>query len=332
MIKGNKARELTAKEILRLISSYDIYRMYVKRDFESGEPMLSPFRDEDHASFAITYSREGEWLHDDYGDSRFRGNCFQFIQQLFGITYNQALEMIDYDFQLGFRAKRGNYAKIIESYVHPTVNTRRETVIQVKVRKWKKEELDYWRLYKLEKEDLNQKDFQVYVPQEVWINRILYPTRNKLVFCYLFQNKWWKIYSPYADKKDKWKQNVPNDQMYGLSSISNCKKAIVTKSVKDLLSLQKLYPCIAGCQNESQYAINDWNIEYLRKNAQEIYIAFDSDVTGKMNSWYYTEHYGFKHLNTPDYLLAEGVKDFSGWIALEGVDVVNKFLIKKGIL
>jgi hypothetical protein len=332
MIRGGKHKELTAETILELISAYDIYRYYYGRDFVSGEGLLSPFRKEDIASFAIRFSRnEAQWLHTDYANTMYSGNCFQFVQQLFTISYNEALEKIDNDFQLGIRSKKGNYKKVIETYQRQSIYSKRHTVIQVKVRKWKEEELEYWRGVGVEREDFRQVDFSVYAPEEIWVNQKRW--NNKYMkFCYLFQGKYWKIYSPFAPKEEKWISNVPGDLMYGMDNIRSCRKAIITKSVKDLLALKKIYHCVGGCQSESIAAISEENIKYLRENCEEVYIAFDSDEPGKRHSWYYTENFNFKHLNTPDSLLQLGIKDFSGWINIQGQEVVKEFLKQKGIL
>lgn len=333
MIKGSKHAELSAKSILEQVSSYDIYRYYYGRDFISGDAMMSPFRNENNPSFVITHSRnKSEWLHKDYSNDNFSGNCFQFVEQLFTINYNEALEKIDTDMQLGIRNKKGTYKKFVSTFQRDTLPTQKHTIIQVKARKWKEEELDYWKVYGVEQSDFKQVDFSIYVPEEIWLNKKRFNTKGRLTFCYLFQGKYWKIYSPYAPREEKWISNVPGNLMYGLGNIKDCEKAIITKSVKDLLALQKIYPCVGGCQSESSGAISEESIEYLKSYCKEVYIAFDSDVAGKRNSWYYTEKYGFKHLNPPDRLLAEGVKDFSGWIALEGQEEVRQHLIKKGII
>lgn len=332
MIKGKKITELTLKAILSRISEYDIYRMYIGYDFKLDRAILSPFRDENNPSFSIYPSKEGKLIFTDYADPYYRGDVVTFVMMKWGLNYNEALEKIDGDFGLGIRGVKKDYKKITSTFAAPEIVAKRETIIQVTPRKWKQEELDYWRILGIEKDDLKQKDVQVYVPQEIWINRKRFTIGKKLVFCYLFFNQWWKIYFPFETKENKWLSNVPLDIMYGLDGIKNCKKAIIIKSVKDWLALKKFYPCCAGTQNESTVAISDKNITYLKENAEEVYIWFDNDVVGRKNSLFYTENYGMKPLFTPDELTSEGIKDLSGWIPLDGEEAVKQYLTQKGIL
>lgn len=332
MIKGKKVQELTLKAILNHISEYDIYRMYIGYDFKLDKAITSPFKpNEEHPSFSI-YPREGRIVFTDYARPEYRGDVVTFVMMLFGLNYNRALEKIDGDFGLGIRGIKKDYKKIVSTFAAPEIVAKRETIIQVNPRKWTQEELDYWAQYGVEKVDMKQKDVQVYVPKEIWINRKRFTIGKRLVFCYLFSNQWWKIYFPFESKENKWLSNVPLDVMYGMDDIKGCEKAIVIKSVKDWLALKKLYPCCAGTQNESTVAISEENIKKLKEGAKEVYIWFDNDVVGRKNSLFYTENYGFKPLFTPDSLISEGVKDLSGWIALDQIEAVKDYLKQKEIL
>ncbi|TXI85996.1 MAG: hypothetical protein E6Q36_10030 [Chryseobacterium sp.] len=214
-----------------------------------------------------------------------------------------------------------------------------EKLIQIKIRRFTKTEQNWWAKFGLDMEDLKkQKDVKVYSVDKYWIDKELKFNNLMDEFCFAYHFETidkFKIYKPLSDKRKgetKWISNVPLKTMYGLDNIKNCEKAIIAKSFKDLAVINKIYPCVCGTQNEALASISDENLEFIRSNAKESYIAFDSDEPGKKASWSVTKALGLKHLNTPDALLKFGVNDFAGWAERDGIDMVEYFLKLKGFI
>jgi hypothetical protein len=330
MIGGKKRLLLCPENILSMITEYDIYRYYCTKPFKLNIPFNSPMpgRGDGIPSFLIG-NKHGFMFHIDFGDSRYRGTCFDFVQQIcMTPNFNETLKRIDRDFGLGISGGVvKDFKKEIITYEQPKMEQKRSTTIQVKVRKkFSIQELEYWALFHQTEEDLRRE--HIYPIKEYFINKLKFvPDKGELCFGYLYLGKYWKIYKPFSE--DKWMSNVPIDTVDGLENIVNCEKAIVTKSKKDKMVLLKIFPCVCAVQNESIVALNEHTIKHLNENAKEVFINYDADAPGKKNSHMVTKLFGYKHINVPDSFVEEGVKDFADLAKLKGLAFVeNYFSIK----
>lgn len=332
-ISGHKRMTLTLENVLSKVDEYSLYRYYLGFDFKLNKAFCNPFRNDKHPSMSVFCTSGGFLYHIDYANDYYRGTITDLLKQVYGFNFNEALKKIDMDFGLGlssFPVK--DYKSITSEYKKPKMEVVRDTLIQVKVRKFRREELDYWNMYGISQEEL--KENNIYAPKEIFINRFPYRILyGELCFCYLFEDKHWKIYRPHAlDKKEKWRSNVPIDTMYGLSNVRNCEKAVITKSLKDYIILRKFMHCVCGVQNESEVAINKTNLEFLKQNCKEIYINFDNDSTGVIKSTYYTTNHGFNYINIPKNLLQKGIKDVSDLAKHYGLLKVEELLKSKKLI
>lgn len=335
MLGGEKRLELTVETILQKISEYDIYKMYYPGNLELDKKIKSymPTREDSSPSFFVS-NKNGFMYHIDYGDSRFRGNCIQFVMQMFSLNFDGALRKIDRDFGLGISTnyKVGNYEKITSKYEQPALKEKRAKFFQVKTKRFSKEELDWWAQYHITLDEL--KKFHVYSVKEYYIDKIkIAIPNNEMVFGYLYDNKYWKIYRPQCkEPENKWRTNCPIDFVEGLEELKSCENAIVTKSKKDLIVLRKITPCVCAVQNESVVALNAETISHLKKNCANVFINYDGDAPGKKNSWAVTKEFGFKHVNVPDDLVERGMKDFSDVAKVLGVEYIKNYLQQKNII
>ena len=176
MIKGVKKTNLTVENILKRISEYDIFRHFMKNRFEINTPTYSPFRYEEHPSFLIG-NKYGTLYFIDFADASKRGDCFEFVKQLYGISMSEALKLIDRNFGLGILPEHntGEYKRIKSSYKQPEELGKRYSVIQVVTRKFTKEELSYWNQYYQDIDDLRANN--IYSIDKVYFNRKLFPIK-----------------------------------------------------------------------------------------------------------------------------------------------------------
>lgn len=335
MVVGKKRDQLTAKGILNKISEYDIYRFYIGEDFNIGRVMHSPMpgRRDNHPSFLVG-ARSGFLYHVDFADSKFRGNCFQFVmQQQMLPSYNDALKKIDKDFNLGISLIPSLEYKT-PVFNQPTLKDTKPKFIQVQyTSKMTLEEKRYWeQFYISSREELEGND--IYAVRKYLIDRQVQPMRlGELTFGYKYGSLW-KIYRPEACKDRKWKTNIPIDGIENLEKalLDDETNIIVTKARKDRVILQKFRGGVASVQNESLVALNTKSVELLQNCGEEVYINYDADEPGKKASWSVTAEFGFKHLNVPDSYLQESIKDFADLIKVYGPDTVHKYLQSKKIV
>lgn len=330
-VKGKKKQSLNAETILTKVTEYDVYRFYVGQDFYIGKAFLSPFHKENNPSFVVMCTKDGELHHLDFSGG-FKGNCFEFVMQLYCINFDQALRKIDQDMGLQIAYSSNlDHKTVVRCFAKPDRPEPKKTIIQVKSRKFDPSDLAYWKLYGITEEEL--KSNNVYAVGKLYLNKKLFPLpATELVFGYLFDDKW-KIYRPLADKKHKWMTNVPTDVMGGLHRMKpGTERGFITKAKKDEIVLAKFLPAVCSTQNESQFSINSANLRLLKENCKELYLNFDADEVGVQASKYYNQ-FGFSWVNCPrGYTKPDGtiIKDFADLARYYGLDtVINHFKSKK---
>ena len=333
MIQGRKRIQLTTDVILEKISEYDIYKMYMPhQNWKINVVTYSPFRNEKNPSFIIGY-RGGALRFCDFGDSSRKGGCFDFVMMLFNISLREAMLMIDRDFDLGIvsGSSTKDYVRIVSDYAQPTSTSKREFFIQVKTRKFTHEELAYWNAYYQDVDDLRANN--VYSIDTVYLNKQKFPIKDtELRFGYLYEGHW-KIYRPFADKKNKWMpNNVPITMMDGLDDIKDCDVAFINKSKKDYMVMKKVFPCCCAVQNEGMGCFSEENVEYLKENSERQILSFDSDEAGVKNSQLITDKFDFEYCNVPKLYLGEGIKDWADLARIHGLKTIEKYLTQKEII
>ena len=333
MIQGTKRIKLTCENVLNKISEYDIYKMYMPhQNWKINTVTYSPFRNEKHPSFIIGY-RGGSLNFIDFGDSSKKGGCFNFVMMLFNIPLIEALMMIDRDFDLGIvsGSSTKDYERIVSDYAQPTATSKREFFIQVKTRNFTHEELAYWNGYYQDIDDLRANN--VYSIDTVFLNKQKFPIKDtELRFGYLYEGHW-KIYRPFADKKNKWMpNNVPITMMDGLQDIKDCDVAFINKSKKDYMVMKKVFPCCCAVQNEGLGCFSEENVEYIKENSDVQILSFDSDETGVKNSQLITEKFGFEYCNVPRIYLDEGIKDWADLARIHGLKTIEKYLTQRELI
>jgi len=330
-IHGKKKEELTMETILNRVSEFTIYSYYMpNKDWELNKVTKSPFCEDKNPSFIIG-NKYGHLTHIAFNDSEKRGDCFNFVQQLFGLnSLNDVLEKIDLDLGLGFRGIQKDYGKISSEYKQPEV-TKRNTLIQVSVRAFTHEELAYWNSYHQDRSDLKANN--IYSIKTLYFNKRKFPLRETdLRFGYFYEG-FWKIYRPFANKRSKWMpNNVPITMMDGKEDIKGCDTAFINKSKKDYMVMKKVFPCSCAVQNEGIACFSPENVEYIKSNSKSAILSFDSDITGVKNSQQITELFGFGYCNVPKKYLAEGIKDWADLARIHGLDAVEEVLKDKNII
>ncbi len=334
MINGVRKTKLSIEAILSRISEYDIFRFYMpNQDWKINRVTYSPFRHENNPSFMIG-NKMGYLLFIDYADTSKRGDCFNFVQMVHNLlNMSETLRKIDKDFGLGLSTgvMTEDYKRIISEYKQPHLE-KRYSLIQVKVRKFTKSELDYWAEYHQDLQDL--RDNNVYSIKELYLNKQRFPLgENELRFGYLYEGQYWKIYRPYADKKHKWMpNNVPITAMDGKLDITNCDVAFINKSKKDYMVMKKIFPCSCAVQNEGLGCFSHENVEYLKANSDRQILSFDADDVGVQNSKQITEMFDFEYTNVPRQYLAEGIKDWADLAKAHGLQAIKDYLKTKNLL
>lgn len=317
--------KLTKENILSKITKKNILQFYLPKA-KPGKCILSPFRNENTPSFYISKSGEN---YRDMGDSRYRGDAFSLVEQLFNISFYEALQKINIDFGLGLAGGiEKNYQYIVASL--PISKPKKPVKIDVIPRQFSLRELEYWNKHLQSRDDLKKEE--IYAIDKAYINNKLFiKKKDELSFAYYFPElDKWKLYHPERPQKHgKWFTNVYTGYVEKKEQLITISPSILTSSRKDRIVLQKLYPYISNSQNETIAPFNTEFIKFIKDKVPNLYIGWNSDDPGVKNCQIVTQEFGYNYINPPKYLLIEGIKDWAEWVKRYGVYPITHFLLNK---
>lgn len=334
MVQGKKKEEITRELIFSKIDAYDVYKFYMPWTFSLNYTCKNPFVTEKHPSFVIG-NKFGEVTHKAF-NSPHRGDCINFVEDMFGIGYHDALRKIAGDFGIT-SSKSVEYKAIIEQYEKPK-GIKAPVIIQAKAKPFGEEHIKYLSEFHIAPSDLNFcKDTKCVAVKEWALNRSKMPLKkDEVAFAYNLKNErgnWLKIYRPHAGKEDKWKSSIPFIEMHGLDNMKGCDVGIITKSIKDGAFIAKyITKCVCVTQAEDYTAISEENKQFIQENCKNIYVSWDNDKKGVEACQAITKATGWGYINPPRHLIEKGVSDMSDMAKLLGPEAVIEFFKEKGII
>ena len=331
-MKINKPIDLR-KLIFEKVSQEQIFRYYYPYKFTLNQRCLSCFQKENNPSMIIgTKSNSGDIVFKCFNSPE-KGDCINFVMQMFNLDYLDALLKIAEDFGLK-ESSNTKYEQIIKELPKTTVIKQKKAPdIVVSTRPFNSNELNYWNDYYQDISDLKREN--IYVPKKIWINKNPIDLKvSELTFCYYYpENDKWKLYKPNASKEKKWFTNQAFDYIENIEKVKNCPKVLISKSKKDKLVLSKAlnFSCLVTTQAEDITCFNQNSITILN-TCKEVYTVYDNDLKGKTASWALTNNFGWKHCNVPDELLKNGVSDFADWAKITNLKTIEDYFKLKNII
>ena len=252
----------------------------------------SPLREDNTPSFGF-YTSDGKRIHwIDYATND-RGGTFDLLMKMWNCSYAECLDRVYNDTIKHFTRS----VKNTHHAIHTTHEYNTNIELQCKVREWKDYDISYW------------KSYGISLPWLKWAE--VYPISHKIVIkngikhifgaaklAYAFvehkeNHTTIKIYQPLM-KKYKW-ANGHNGSVISLwSKIPEIgERLVICSSLKDALciSCQLNIPTIA-VQGEG-YDMSDTAIKNLKSRYKRIYVSFDTDPPGILNTKRLAERTGF---------------------------------------
>lgn len=322
MIKGKLRPDIRAEILLKHISEYDIYRKYFG-EFEINKATVNHLRYEKNPSFII-FQKDGKLLHWDFADSMWRGDCFSLVMMIYKCDFETAIKIIERDFGINYDYINLPPQKQVEL---PKLKKRRKKKIQVITRQFTTEELQYWKEYYINEEELKLNN--IYSISQAYINKLPIDFKIKEIRFGYYYEGYWKIYRPNAEKDKKWLSNVPIDYIEGRKHINPSMPVVITKSKKDAMVIRKIYPFCISVQSENIACFTEENVRFIKENSTRQILSFDSDEPGVKNSIIITSKFGFEYCNVPKNYLSSGIKDWAELAKSCGIDLVKELIWRK---
>lgn len=290
----------TQESLLEYLTEVQIFEFYLGKKIPNRR-FNSPFREEKNPSFSIFYSeKSGRVLYMDFA-TKDVGDCFVFAMRMSGLSsFRDVFCMIAKDFNLvQFEWKQfGSNSHI---YSLPTSNSKlvkkssnknlskKKVPIQVKLRKWKIKDKDYWQgKYGLTKEQL---EYCKIYPISHFKLFDSWHVADSLAYVFVEEKdgvQTYKIYQPLSDKETKWY----NNNNYSVWELWNqlpdrgeC--LIITSSRKDAIVIKTLFnsSTITSCSLQSEGVSPKAKVvEELKNRFKEIFVLYDNDFNSKRNN------------------------------------------------
>jgi DNA primase len=275
------------------------------------------------------------------------GDAIALVMYLFNLDYKSAVHKIYSDFKLNL----SDVKPINKELIINQQNLKKISIFTHEKRNFNLIDKNYWESYEITKNDLIL--YNIFPVSYVKINNnILWVELKDNPIYHLpcwdeIENKV-RYYRPMnteefnRDKSKKWIGNTNYNSIFGYNELLNFydKKILknnilfITSSLKDVVTLYKSgYYSIAPTA-ETNF-INDKILNELKQQFKYIYVFFNNDEAGKLNSIKYTQKYNLNYINLPDKFLIDKVKDPSDMIKKinrnELNNVINEKLKRDGV-
>lgn len=319
---------LTKENIFKKISSYDIFKTYSDNFTEIGKPFKSdlPGREDTNPSAQVSYIH-GDLLFTDFGRGSYR--CIDYVMEKLGISYPEALNKINIDFNLGLGSsivtnKQYNYT-IPKIGGKPAFSEKSPTILKIKTRKWNTADKNFWyKRYYITSKTLEL--FDVKPISHFWINDEIF-TAEECSYSYDFYwspNKevfYRKIYQPYSSKL-KWISNGGKAVQGEGVLPTKGNLLIITKSLKDVIVLYNLGFTAISPVSETSFLPSSYFLKQ-GKRFDRIVLFFDSDQTGLKKAKEFSNKFNIDYKYIP---LEYNIKDISDFIEKRGIEKSKELL------
>ncbi len=262
--------------ILCKISEYDIFRYYCHNFKNYGDKFCSELR-EDRSPTCSIVPWKGKVIYKDFGSGDSH-DCFSYVQAKYGLTFSEAMRVIDTDFGLGLQSGTVIKSQIAITYGTQDVIERRPTKIEKKARQWNVEDKNFWSQFHIPKHLLTK--FGVQPIDYFWINEARYRCHS-LSYVYNINGRY-KVYRPF-ETEGKWYSNTSKDDIQGWRQLKdNGDIVILASSLKDVMCLNVLgYEAIA-LQSEMQMPSAEL-IKQLSERFEVVAVLYDNDFEKDAN-------------------------------------------------
>ena len=266
------------EDVRKVCSEFDIACRYLGIS-HIPEIILSPLRMDRAPSFSLYENmRNGHIMYNDFG-TREHGNLFDLLSKLWCLPINEVCDRILKDIPLQTSTlKKGNVKKS---------HRRSSGKVEVRVREWRKHDIEYWNSYGISLEWLKFGD--IYPISHVFItkgkNTYMFPC-EKYAYAYVERKDdkvSLKIYQPYS-KLHKWTSKHDSSVWDLWTKIpERGEKLIITSSRKDALCLWENTGIPSLSLQGEGYVPKEHVVNQLKERFKDIYVLYDNDFRSEEN-------------------------------------------------
>lgn len=284
--------ELSAVAIRERLDDIEIFRRYCPGFVRPGQKFRSPLRRDPRPSVTISPStaKPGCYWYMDFGYPEHSFDSISFVMVLHNMTYREAMLRIDSDFGLGLSGGVLSEALTLTRPVHRKLPCQ----IQFRIRKWNRDDSDYWGQFLLTQRDLLRA--RVFPIDYYWINGFR-TNADPLCYAFLCNSPSVKIYSPLSTSAKWWSNTSVKDVQAMHLLPAKGRDVVITSSLKDAMCLMALGITAVAPQSESA-PLSPQLIQRLT-GFQRVHVLYDSDMPGMTYGEALSTRHGFNWILLP---------------------------------
>lgn len=256
--------------------------------------------------YIFVHKDKNEYYFKDFSSGKY-GNKVGFVQELFGISYNEAVHKIISDFN-------NSEDEVIPIDVSPAENN--WIIKSITTRDWNDSDISYWQSFNISKELLishcvKPLDYYFLQRNNGYLKEDIRIKKPNMYGYYDKNDNLCKVYSPFDED---FKFYIIEPIVHGLDQLTYSKSnLVICSSLKDLMSLSSFGLNLeAIAANSETTMIEPYLINYLKKKYDKVITLLDCDNAGIKAMKRYKELYNL------DSVLFEMEKDISDSIKVHG--------------
>lgn len=316
----------------------DVFKHYLG-DVSTSRTFRNPYREDSRASCRL-YKNKSQtdnsvyYYLQDYGNSKFCGNCFAIAAKILGINlstdFKRLLEQIDNDMSLGvftsYDSDFHSQTAVLKKVVSVGDKGRVSSILGFTpiVKPYTEMELNYWLRYGITEDTLRRYDVKSVksctFQKTDGKNFAIVSSDILPIYGYFFNGGLGiKFYRPKAENRFMYAGSLPKPYVFGWNKLPKTGEDVfITGGEKDVLSLASHGFHAIAFNSETAKVPQDM-IEDLAQRFKRIVFLYDSDATGIQESTMRVEEYnGQYNVNRLQLPLAgtKTEKDISDYFAL----------------
>ena len=295
--------------------------------------ICSPLRKDEKPSFSLFMTEDRTVMFKDFATGE-SGDIYKLLSLKWGIGIADVYRRVYTEFTSGVTDLTFKSTVLQDS---PNIYEKSRCRLQVKLRPWKKYDLEYWSSYGVSLSSLRKAE--VYpVSHTIYVSETgaRYAFKcEKYAYVYVERRGddiYLKVYQPFS-KTNKWRSSTDSSVWNLETKIpKNGETVILTSSLKDSLNLWENTGIPAVCMQGEGYLPKRYKIEDLQRRYRNVIVFFDNDKDnpdnpGKAFAEKITEEFGIPHILIPDEYGAKDPSDLYKKVGKEKyLEIVNSLL------